>query len=55
MAICSELRTRRAPEATQETILPLPQAVTAWQAPCPLAGDEEGVSQALLVFKGDRR
>lgn len=44
----------RALEGTQEPILPLLQAVTAWQAPCPLTGDEEGASHVLLVFKGAR-
>lgn len=55
IAIFSKPRARRGSDGTQETILPLPQAVTARQAPCPVTGDEEEASQVLLVFKGDRR
>lgn len=55
IAICSKPRARRGSDGTQETILPLPQAVTVRQAPCPATGDEEEASQVLLVFKGDRR
>lgn len=42
-------------EGTQEPILPLLQAVTTWQTPCPLKGDVEGTSDVLLAFKGHRR
>lgn len=58
MGICSEPRTRqsytRALEGTQEPTLPLLQAVTAWQPPHPLTGDQEGASHVLLVFKEAR-